>query len=194
LRLLSRWHEGETADVVDFLQRKLDMMPFADLTRQIREARSHHKGDGLAHRLIDGRSVLLNRGMNLMQAFDAIFALPEEQLIGEVRAACAQYDHRPQQIERQLVELSTDLYAYAPSPLLAQRNMEVMNKMGVYVMNKPSDQPGNRSWRVLEPTVPPDSFAEHVIEGYVELTAPEHNNPRDVRFVDRPEYSDEGTV
>jgi hypothetical protein len=194
LQLLLRWQEGETAGVVDFLQRKLDMMPFADLTRQIHEAKSHHKGDGLAQRLIDGRNILLNRGMNLMQAFDAIFALLEEQLIDEVRAACAQYDHRPEQIERQLAELHTDLYAYTPSQLLAQRNIEVMNKMGVQIVSKPSDQPGNRSWRVLAPSVPPGPFAEQVIEGYIELTAPEHNNPKDVRFVDRPERSDMGTM
>lgn len=195
LRLLQRWQEGETADVVAFLQRKLDTMPFADLTRQIAEARSLDISNGLLPRLINGRSVLLNRGMNLMHALDAIFAVPEDQLIGEVRAACAQYGHRPEQLEQQIAELHTDLYAYVPSQLLAQRNMEVMNKMGVSVMNRPSDQPGNRSWRVLEPTVPPGPFAEHVIAGYVELTAPQHNNPdRRVRFVDHPERSDTGTM
>ena len=194
LRLLLRWQQGETAEVVDFLQRKLDMMPFADLTRQISEARLHHEEDGLAQRLMHGRGILLNRGMNLMQALDAIFALPEEQLVEEVRAACQRYHHRPEEIEQQVAELHTDLYAYAPSQMLAQRNIEVMNKMGVQVMNKPSDQPGHRSWRVLEPTVPPGPFAEQVIDGYVELTAPQHNNPRDLRFVDRPERSDAGTM
>jgi len=195
LQLLLLWQEGETAGVVDFLQRKLDMMPFADLTRQIQEANQHHKGDGLADRLMHGRNILLNRGMNLIMALDAIFVLSEEQLIDEVRAACAQYDHRPEQIERQIAELHTDLYAYAPSQLLAQRNMELMNKMGVHVMSKPSDQPGNRSWHVLEPSVPPGPFAEQVIDGYLELTAPQHNNPaRYVRFVDRPERSDTGTM
>ena len=194
LRLLLRWQEGETADVVEFLQRKLDTMPFGDLTRQIHAAKSQHEGDGLARRLIDGRGVLLNRGMNLMQALDAIFSLSDEQLIGEVRAACEQYDHRPQQIEQQIADLSTDLYAYVPSRLLAQRNIEVMNKMGVHVMNRPSDQPGNRSWRVLEPTLPPGPFAVYLIEGYVELTGPQHNNLQGVRFVDRPERSDAGTA
>jgi len=195
LQLLLRWQEGETAAVVDFLQRKLDMMPFADLTRQIQEANQHHKGDGLADRLMHGRNILLNRGMNLIMALDAIFVLSEEQLIDEVRAACAQYDHRPEQIERQIAELHTDLYAYAPSQLLAQRNMELMNKMGVHVMSKPSDQSGNRSWHVLEPSVPPGPFAEQVIDGYLELTAPQHNNPaRYVRFVGRPERSDTGTM
>jgi hypothetical protein len=194
LRLLLRWQEGETADVVEFLQRKLDTMPFGDLTRQIDAAKSHHKGDGLARRLIDGRSVLLNRGMNLMQALDAIFALSEEQLIGEVRAACEQYDHRPQQIEQQKADLSTDLYAYVPSQLLAHRNIELMNKMGMHVMSRPSDQPGNRSWRVQEPSLPPGPFAEHVIDGYIELTAPGHNNLLGVRFIDRPERSGTGTM
>jgi hypothetical protein len=194
LRLLLRWQEGETADVVAFLQRKLDTMPFADLTRQISEARAHQKGDGLARRLLDGRSVLLNRGMNLMQALDAIFALSDEQLVDEVRAACIHYHHRPEEIERQAAELQTDLYAYVPSQLLAQRNMEMMNKMGVQVMSKPSDQPGSRSWRVLEPTVPPGPFAEQVINGYIELTTPLFNNPKAQRFVDRPERSDTGTM
>jgi hypothetical protein len=194
LRLLLRWQEGETADVVDFLQRKLDMMPFADLTRQTHEARAHSKGDGLARRLLDGRGVLLNRGMNLMQALDAIFALSEEQLVGEVRAACVHYQHQPEQIEQQIAELQTDLYAYMPSQTLAQRNIEVMNKMGVHVMNRPSDQPGNRSWRVLEPSIPPIPFAEQVIDGYIELTTPLFNNPKEKRFVDRPDRSDTGTM
>ncbi len=194
LQLLQNWQEGYSADVVDFLQRKLDMMPFAELTRRIHDAESHHTGDGLAQRLIDGRTVLLNRGINLMRALDAIFSIPQEQLVGEVRAACAQYNHRPEQIELQLAELHTDLYACMPSQLLAQRNIELMNKMGVHIMSKPSDQPGNRSWRVLEPSIPPGPFAEHVIDGYVELTAPQHNNPQGVRFIDRSERSDAGTM
>lgn len=194
LRLLLRWQQGETADVVDFLQRKLDMTPFAELTRQVSAAWAHHKGDGLAHRLLDGRGILLNRGMNLMQALDAIFALSKEQLLDEVRAACTRYHHRPEEIEGQIVELQTDLYAYMPSQALAQRNIEVMNKMGVHVMNRPSDQPGNRSWRVLEPTVPPGPFAEQVIDGYIQLATPLFNNPKEKRFVNRPERSREGTM
>jgi len=194
LELLLRWQEGETADVVDFLNRKLDMLPFADLTRQISEAMKSHKDDGLARRLIDGRGVLLNRGMNLMQALDGIFSLSEEQLISEVQLACAQYGHHPSQIERQLKEIDSQLYAYLPSRILAQRNIEVMNKMGVRIMSKPSDQPGERSWRVLEPTVPPGPFAEYVVEGYVELTSPNHNNITGLRFVDFPERSDTGTM
>ena len=122
-----------------------------------------------------------------MQALDAIFAPSEEELMREVQVACAQYGHHPSQIEKQLSELDTSLYSYVPHQILAQRNIAVMNKMGVDVMTRPSDTPGKRSWRVLEPTEPPGPYAEHVIEGYVELTSPLHNNIKDDRFVDRPE-------
>src|SRR5947209_10538908 len=40
LELLRKWQqEQDTASVVAFLDRKLDMLPFADLTRQLHEAR-----------------------------------------------------------------------------------------------------------------------------------------------------------
>src|SRR5260370_23046003 len=52
LQLLLRWQEGETADVVEFLQRKLDTMPFGDFTRQIHAAKSPHEGVGRALRLL----------------------------------------------------------------------------------------------------------------------------------------------
>lgn len=187
LELLQGWHEGNTADVVAFLNRKLDMLPFADLTRHIHEAQQQGGEDGLAQRLIHGRHILLNRGMNLMQALDAIFTLPEDELVRQVQAACAQYGHRPEQIEQQLVDMESPHYTYVPHQTLAQRNMIVMNKMGVNVTSKPADRPGERSWRVLEPTVPQGPYAQHVIEGYLELTAPLFNNVREVRFIDHPE-------
>ncbi len=190
LELLRGWQEGEIADVVAFLQRKLDGLPFADLTRQVHEARYRHKDDGLARRLVHGRLVLLNRGMNLVQALDAIFRLPEDKVLHEVQVASAQYGHHPSQIDKQLVEMESPLYSYVPHQMLAQRNMAVMNKLGVNVMTRPTDLPGERSWRVLEPTEPMGPFAEHVIEGYLELTSPLHNNIRANRFVDRPERSD----
>ena len=183
LELLRGWQEGEIADVVAFLQRKLDGLPFADLTRQVHEARYRHKDDGLARRLVHGRLVLLNRGMNLVQALDAIFRLPEDKVLHEVQVASAQYGHHPSQIERQLAEMESPLYSYVPHQMLAQRNMAVMNKLGVNVMTRPTDLPGERSWRVLEPTEPMGPFAEHVIEGYLELTSPLHNNIRANRFV-----------
>ena len=190
LELLRGWQEGDTASVVDFLYRKLNMLPLPDITRQLQEAHQRHKDDGLPERLMHGRLVMLNRGMNLLQALDAIFTLPEDQLLDQVKAAYTQYGHEPDQIERQLAEIETPLFSYVPHQVLAQRNMVVMNKLGVNVMNKPSDQPGQRSWRVLEPTEPMRPYAEHVIAGYQELTSPAHNNIRGNRFFDRPERSD----
>jgi hypothetical protein len=194
LELLRNWQAGDTAGVVAFLYRKLDMLPLAGITRQLQEARQLHKDDGLPERLAHGRMVMLNRGMNLMQALDALFSLEEDQLLKEVQSACMQYGHHPSQIEAQLAELDTPLYSYMPHQLLAQQNMVMMNKLGVDVNNKPTDQPGQRSWRVLEPVEPMRPYAEHVIEGYLELTSPVHNNLRDLHFVDRPERSEDMEV
>ncbi len=187
LELLLQWQEGDSADVVEFLQQKLDTLPFADLTRQLHAATQEGGDFGLARRLRHGRLTLLNRGMNLMHALDAIFALPEEQIAQEVQLACAHYGHTPEQIGQQQAQMETPLYSYVPHQSLAQRNMMVMNKLGVDVMNKPTDEPGQRSWRVLAPTEPMSPFAEHIILGYQELVTPTHNNPKDDRFVDRPE-------
>jgi hypothetical protein len=188
LELLAAWQGGDTAPVVLFLQRKLDTMPFADLTRQIQEARSEGGDYGLAQRLLHGRLTLLNRSMNLMHALDAIFALPDEQLLAkEVQLACERYGYTPAQINRLLADTNLPIYAYIPHQALAERNMVVMNKLGANVMSKPVDQPGNRSWRVLEPVEPMRPFAEHIIFGYQELTSPQHNNIKRDRFVDRPE-------
>jgi hypothetical protein len=194
LKLLRDWQEGNTSEVVAFLQRKLDMLPFAELTRQIHEAQQLGGDYGLARRLVHGRAILLNRGMNLMQALDAIFALPQDELVKEVQAACVRYGHTPGQLEQQLAALATPLYSYLRHPTLAQRNMAVMNKMGVNVTLRPDDQPGMRSWRVLEPVEPLQPYAEHVIEGYLELTLPAHNNILGLRFIDHPERSNTGEV
>lgn len=187
LELLLHWQQGEIASVVDFLQRKLDMLPLAQITYQIQQTMQQGGEEGLGRRLIYGRHNLLNRGMNLMQTLDAIFALSQDALIREVQAACEQYGHLPAQIEQQMAELETSLYSYVPHQTLAQRNMAVMNQMGVNVMNKPTDQPGERSWRVLEPTVPPGPFAQQIIKDYTEMTSPLHNNIKADRFVDYPE-------
>jgi hypothetical protein len=195
LELLLQWQEGNSADVVAFLQQKLDTLPFADLTRQLYDAQQAGGDFGLARRLRHGRLTLLNRGMNLMHALDAIFALPEEQITQEVQLACTQFVHTPDQIKQQLAEMETPLYSsYMPHQLLAQRNMILMNKMGVDVMNKPTDEPGQRSWRVLAPTEPMSPYAEHVILGYQELVTPIYNNLKDDRFVDRPERSEDMEV
>jgi hypothetical protein len=190
LSLLQRWQAGETAAVVAFLQRKLDVLPFADLMHQIQEAKTaRHSGDGLLRRLVYGRLVLLNRAMYLLQALDGIFALPEENLMREVRVACVSSGHAPSQIEQQLAEVENPLSCYAPHQLLAQRNMLVMNTLGISVMTLPTDLPGERSWKVVAPTEPRCPFAESVIQGYQELVSPSHNNLKGHRFVDRSERS-----
>src|SRR5437764_7530250 len=79
LHLLRRWQERDTANVIDFLYRKLDGFPFAELTRQIQEAKSTSSVDAnLVGRLVHGRLILFNRFMNLMQALDAILALSDD--------------------------------------------------------------------------------------------------------------------
>lgn len=129
-----------------------------------------------------------------MQALDAIFALPEEALLRNVREACAQYGHLPEQVALQLEEMQSPLYSFVPHQLLAQRNMQVMNRLGINVIQKPADLPGERSWKVARSIEPLQPFAEHVVHGYHELTALWHNNVMARRFVDRPEHSDAGVV
>ena len=193
LDLLRRWQEGDTADVIAFLHAKLDGFPFVELTHQIMNAKTTRAADdGLVRRLIHGRLTLLNRSMNLMQALDAICVLAEGDLRNEVQSACTQYGHSPTQIEQQLAEMEDPLYSYVPHQLLAQRNMLVMNKLGVNVMTLPTDRPGERSWKVSAPTEPMPSFAEHAIEGYLELVSPAHNNISRDRFVDRTEPDGDG--
>ncbi|GAC1375748.1 MAG: hypothetical protein NVS2B12_23550 [Ktedonobacteraceae bacterium] len=195
LDLLQKWQQEEdTGSIVAFLQHKLDMLPLADITRQIHKARRTHSKDGLAQRLLHGRIIMLNRGINLMTMLDTLFAVSEQELAQKVQHACEQYKHRPEQIVQQLAEMDTPLYSFVPHQSLAQRNMLVMNKLGVNVAQKPADLPGQRSWRVMEPTEPLSPFAEQVVQGYQELTAPARNNVRGERFVDRPEPGETGTA
>lgn len=192
LLLLRQWQEGDTASVVEFLCRKLDMLPLPYITRQISEALKQEKN--VAQRLLHGRQIMLNRGFNLMHALDAIFERPEEEVIYEVRQACEHYGHLPVQLEQQLAEMDSPLFAFVPHQILAQRNMMVMNALGVDVTIRPTDWPGNRTWRVIEPTEPLRPYAEQVIVGYQELVLPMHNNVRKQRFVDRVEHSEDGAV
>jgi hypothetical protein len=179
LELLQRWQEdSDTASVVDFLTRKLDTLPLADISRQIQEVQRAHMNDNLVKRLVCGRLVMLDRGMNLFQALDSIFALPEEELQKVVSAACERYGHRPNQIAQQLQELDSPLFAFVPHHVLARRNMLVMNKVGVNVLSKPEDLPDRRSWcrstSVSTAMFPP--FAELVVQPYLDMTSPDHNN------------------
>lgn len=185
LELLQKWQKGDTASVVAFLTRRLDMLPIADITRQIHE--EYRRGNGLLERLVHGRLVMLNRGMNLMHLLGAIFKFSEEDVLNEVQSACTQYGHTPEEIRRQLEEVDSPLYAYVPHQLLAQRNMLVMNVVGIDILEKPDDLPEQRSQEVVLPTEPNRPFAEQVIEGYQELISPLHNNINADSFVDRPE-------
>jgi hypothetical protein len=185
LELLRDWQAGQNAPVVAFLFQKLDMPSFVDITTQIENARKQRGDETRARRLEHGRLVLLNRGMNLMHAFEAIFSLSEKDLLAEVRPACEQYGHTPAQIEKQLADLQSPLYTYRPHQLLARRNMLVMNKLDIGVLAQTADLPGERSLRVRPSTGPLAPFADHVIDGYLPLLAPIHNNLRGVRFIDR---------
>jgi hypothetical protein len=190
LELLRDWQAGETAGVVAFLQRKLDTLPFGEITRQVEMTRRQEGGSPLAERLEHGRLVLLHRGMNLLEALEAIFTLPEKALLAEVREASAHYEHRPEQIAEQLAGLDAPLYKYIPHPMLAQRNMLVMDRLGARLISGAADQPGRRSWRVAESTLPSRAYAEQVISGYVDMTSSRHNNFSDYRFFYQPVEAD----
>ena len=194
LELLQRWQEGNTASVVDFLNRRLDMLPLADITRQMYEMQQERRNDGLLERLAHGRLVMLNRCMNLMHLLDALFDLSEEELLQAVQDACVRYGHTPEQIIQQLQEMDSPLYSYVPHQSLAQQNMLVMNTMGIEGLIMPEDVPGERTWRVVQPTEPNSPLAEHVVEGYQELVSPTHNNLKANRFVDRSEPDESGEV
>ncbi len=159
LELLRDWQEGHTASVVAFIHHRLDDQPFGELSHQIEDA-THAKDAPLAHRLISGRAVLLNRLFTLAYALDAIFALEPKQLRSEARAACKRLGHTPDQIDRQLAELRSDLYAYAPNPALARRNMIVMNGIGLHMTDADGDRPGERTDRVRPPAPPVAPYAD----------------------------------
>lgn len=185
LELLHGWQEGHTADVVAFIHRKLDEHPFAELTRQIEAAAA--AGDApLARRLTSGRTVLLNRHVNLAHALEAMFTLEPEPLRAEVRVACQRFGHTSDAIERQLAELQSDLYTYAPSAALARRNMLVMNRLGMHVMDGYGDRPGERTNRVRPPASPSPAYAEVPIAGEMTLISMRWNNPRHVDLANPP--------
>jgi hypothetical protein len=170
LRLLRGWQEGQTADVVKFIHRKLDHQPFAELSRQYEQAARLGESRA-AQRLASGRLVLLNRNFTLSHALDAIFALEPEQLRAEVSALCEQLGHAPDAITRQIAELRTDRYSYAPTAPLARRNMLVMNRLGMRIIDTDGDRPGERTDRVERPTSPTPPTAEETIPGEMTLVS-----------------------
>jgi hypothetical protein len=171
LRLLRAWQEeGDTAGVVAFLQHRLDGMPFADLTRQIQQLQQLHTAgeqETLRLRLRHGRSLLLNRGIHLLQALEAIFIPTEDALMEQVRASCERYGHTSPQIEEQLAALQTPLYACVPHPLLTRENILLMNRLGASSC-APEER---RAWGVVQPRRSAEPWALLVIDGYRDLTS-----------------------
>jgi hypothetical protein len=187
LELLRSWQGGRSVDVVAFLLRKLDMHSFTEFTAQIEEARQQQRDEALLCVLEHGRQVLLNRGLNLMHALETASAHPQGERLEEIRQACARYGHTPTQIDGQLAEMGTPLYAYRPHAALAQRNMTVMNRLGVDVSSLSTEPSCVRSWHPMSADDPQAPFAQQVIDGYLQMLAPTFNNVRGVRFVDRTE-------
>jgi hypothetical protein len=178
LRLLRGWQQGETAEVIAFIHRKLDNLPFGEVSRQIEQAARN--GDAqTASRLGAGRVVLLNRNFNLSHALHAIITPEPEQLRAEVVALCAQLDHTPTALDQQIASLSTELYAYAPSAALARRNMLLMNRLGVQVVDargaRPTTPPAQDSDERADPTLtaprPAPPYAEEIIPGVMTLVS-----------------------
>ncbi len=195
LDLLKGWQNtGDSILIVEFLYRKLDALPMIMITRQIEESLHDPAQRELTQSLLRGRNVLLNRGMNLLHLLDAMFQPSREELWRMLRDACSYYGHTPEQIAQQLELLSSPPYSYVPHQQLAQRNMIVMNKLGIHVTAHSTDIPGQRTTRVEPGTTPMPPYAEEVIPNYLEMVAPWHNNLKGDRFVDRPELDPHETV
>jgi hypothetical protein len=175
LQLLAAWQDGATAEVVAFLQARLDLLPYADITRQWQDA--VEAGDERrAARLHHGRLILLSRDINLTTALDAIFRLLLPDLLQQLRTASEQQGHTPEQIDRQLTGMETAAYAYLPHPALARRSMLAMNALGVRVTDTRVDQPGNRTWKVADSDMPALPYAQTVITGAIEQLPSPHGS------------------
>lgn len=187
LERLGRWQAGDTTSVVTFLEERLDGHPFAQITAEMTTAQRQPDQAAMAARLAHGRLVLLTRAMNLTRLLDAIFTPADANLVRQVREAAARLDHTPEQIVSALAAFASPLYAYMAHHALAQRNMRVMNTVGVGALTRPADLPGDRTWRVLPPAESLPPYADIPIPAYTELTSPLHNNLLHHRFVDRPD-------
>lgn len=190
LALLRLWQEtGETSKVVAFLCDRLNNLDVARMSQELETARRSDRASLLVRRLVHGRMLLVNRGMNLLHALDPLFALPEQALRDEVEAASAHYGHTPGLIEEQMRLLQTPLYALVRHPALAQRNMVLMNWLGIneIAAAESTEQPKSHIWRMAEPSTLQGPSAEQTIEGYVLLGASRHQNVRAVRWVGRSE-------
>ena len=168
LELLRQWQDGKTADLVDFLELKLDYAPFGLITRNY-EAAIQNGDRLLASRLAHGRTILLNRSHNLVCAFRSIFALRPDRQQREVRDACAQYGHTIEQCDEQLAAMNSPLYAYVPHPKLARRNMQLMNTLGLKITDNAADRLEKRTASVQRPSMPQYAFADYVVVGATAL-------------------------
>lgn len=189
LDLLRVWQAGDTAPVVDFLQRKLDMLPLVDVTIQIQRAAAV-SDDRLLRRLLYGRCNMLHRQSNLVTALDAIFQPVPRALTEEVVRACREYGHTPEEIAEQIARIQAPIYAFVPHPDLARRNMLVMNSLGVALTDNPASRPGDRTMRVEVPTIPAAPYAQVTILGAMTLCSPGWNNPRHLDLANAVEAVD----
>lgn len=189
LALLHAWQAGDTAPVVDFLQRKLDMLPLVDVTIQIQRAAADGN-ERLLRRLMHGRANMLNREHNLCTALDAIFRPLPRELTGEVAGACREYGHTPEEIAEQIAQIQSPVYAFLPHPDLARRNMIVMNSLGVALTDNPASRPGDRTARVAVPTIPAAPYAQVTIPGEMTLASMGWNNPRHLDLANAVEAVD----
>jgi hypothetical protein len=162
LELLCQWQEGQTANVVSFLELKLDYAPFGEISRNI-EAATERGESALARRLVHGRTILFNRTHNLVCALRAIFAVAPGEMIVQVQAACAKYSHTIEQCSEQLAAMESPIYALIPHPALARCNMLLMNGLGMKITNSAVDRPGRRTASVQRPRMPQHGYAEIVV-------------------------------
>jgi hypothetical protein len=166
LELLRLWQQGQHAEGVAFLLSQLDKFSFADATARIDAAREQQADKTLIQHLEYGRLVVLHRHINLLLALEALFTSAPDEQLKEIRRACEHYGHTPTQIEAQLAELETPLYAYRSHPLLAQQNMAMMNRLEIEVLSVASHQPGERFRQARTYATLAAPFAEQVIAGY----------------------------
>lgn len=178
LRLLDGWQRGDAAAVVLYLQLKLGNPPFAGVARQWQEAQSAGPSSPRAQRLAHGWRNIVNRAANLNAMLDAILGIPLTDSVEQARVACDALELTPAGIAARLAALETPLYAPFAHPVLARKNMVVMNAQGVLVTSALADRPGERTSAVRERTMPAGPYAEEVIVGEVEMTPPPYSTYR----------------
>jgi hypothetical protein len=178
LELLLAWQRGQSAGVVIFLSEKLGDAPIAELTRQITLAEI--SGDAaLAGRLSYGRQIALNRSFNLAVALEAILGASPEELRDGVTDVCRELDLGPERIAEALTAFDSPIYGHVRHPLLARRNMLLMNALGEAVTNDGGPL-RVRTSRVLPAASPHPARSETPVVPVVTMVSMAHNNPADL--------------